>query len=64
MADLQELVRQCQTERRAFIRHGERASPACVELVRRAFAGDHPAWEAIFSQVFTDDIRRLIEAAA
>ena len=64
MSDLQELVRQSQAERIAFIRHGEVASPACVELFRRAFADDRLAWEAIFAQVFPQEIRRYIQAAA
>ena len=62
--DLQALVRQCQAERQAFLRRGERASPACVELVRRAFAGDQAAWTALFSDVFLHDLHRLITAAA
>lgn len=62
--DLQALVRQCQAERQAFLRRGERASPACVELVRRAFAGDQAAWTVLFTEVFSHDLHRLIAAAA
>jgi len=64
MSDLQDLVRQCQIERQAFFQRGERASPACVALFRRAFADDRLAWAAIFTQVFAHEIRRYIQAAA
>lgn len=64
MFDLQALVRQGQAERQAFLRWGERASPACVELVRRAFAGEQAAWAALFTEVFQHDLLRLLEAAA
>ncbi len=64
MSDLQELVRQCLIERQAFFQRGERASPACVALFRRAFARDELAWDAIFTQVFPHEIRRYIQAAA
>jgi hypothetical protein len=64
MSELSELIQRCFAERKAFIEKGEYHSPACVELFRRAFAGDEPAWEAIFTQVFSRDIRRFIQAAA
>ncbi len=63
MADLQELVRQCQAERQAFYRQGERLSPACLALFRRAFAGDQLAWEAIFTQIFHEELHRWVTAA-
>ena len=46
--DLATLRQRCRQEREAFIKRGETSSPACVELFRRAFAGEEAAWEAIF----------------
>ena len=54
MADLATLIQSCRQEREAFIKSGETSSPACIELFRRAFAGEEAAWEAIFRQVFQD----------
>lgn len=58
------LVHQCRQERAAFLKMGVQASPACVELFRRAFAGKEAAWAAIFQQVFQGEIQRWVEAAA
>ena len=62
--DLATLRQRCRQEREAFIKRGETSSPACVELFRRAFAGEEAAWEAIFYQVFQPEIRRWVAAAA
>lgn len=62
--DLATLLQRCRQEREAFLKRGETSSPACVELFRRAFAGEEAAWEAIFRQIFQAEIRRWVEAAA
>jgi DNA-directed RNA polymerase specialized sigma24 family protein len=46
-AQINELIAHCQAERRTYHQTGSPASPACVELFRRAFAGDQDAWAAI-----------------
>lgn len=58
------LIHECRQERATFLKTGEQRSPACVELFRRAFAGDEAAWAAIFQQVFQVEIQRWVEAAA
>jgi hypothetical protein len=63
MPAIQELVTQCLAERHAFRSKGERHSPACIQLLRRAFARDELAWEAVCTQVFKEDVRRFIHAA-
>ncbi|WP_298490249.1 RNA polymerase subunit sigma-70 [uncultured Chloroflexus sp.] len=44
---LDDLVTCCQTERTAFRQTGEQRSPCCMELFRRAFAGDQDAWTEV-----------------
>ena len=56
---LTELFVQCQHERSAYTTVGIAASPACVELVRRAFAGDQAAW-ALLRQLFDPLMRAWI----
>ncbi|MEZ4728293.1 MAG: hypothetical protein R3E79_14260 [Caldilineaceae bacterium] len=63
MSDFPELIQRCLAERHAFRTQGIRHSPACTELFRRAFDQDEMAWEAIFTQVFREDIRRFVTAA-
>ncbi|WP_322493637.1 hypothetical protein [Chloroflexus sp.] len=46
---LAELVNCCQAERSAFRSTGERYSPCCMALFRRACAGDQDAWTEIVS---------------
>jgi len=62
-ANLTQLCSECQRERADFRAGKTRASPACVELVRRAFANDHAAWNAIFDRVFAQEIRQYVQAA-
>ncbi len=61
--NLTQLCTECQRERADFRAGKTKASPACVELFRRAFAGDHGAWNAIFDEVFTQDIKQYVQAA-
>ncbi|MEI7768560.1 MAG: RNA polymerase subunit sigma-70 [Chloroflexales bacterium] len=42
-----EVIRCCEGERNAFLAGGTYTSPCCVELFRRAFAGDQDAWAAV-----------------
>ncbi|PDW03718.1 zf-HC2 domain-containing protein [Candidatus Viridilinea mediisalina] len=44
---LEPVIACCQAERSAFRQTGERHSPCCVQVFRRAFAGDQQAWMAI-----------------
>jgi DNA-directed RNA polymerase specialized sigma24 family protein len=46
-AQIDDLIARCQEERRAYHQTGSPGSPACVELFRRAFAGDQDAWTAV-----------------
>lgn len=46
---LAELVNCCQAERSAFRSTGERHSPCCMAIFRRACAGDQDAWVEIVS---------------
>lgn len=46
---LDQLIASCQHERSTFRTHGETHSPACLEIFRRAFAGDQDAWTAIYT---------------
>lgn len=62
-ADLPELCRACRRERAEFRAGKTRASPACVELFRRAFANDRPAWNAIFGEIFAQEIRHYVQNA-
>jgi DNA-binding TFAR19-related protein (PDSD5 family) len=64
MDDLATLLHACRQEREDFLKRGETSSPACVELFRRAFAGEEAAWDAILRQIFQPEIRRWVEAAA
>ncbi|MBV9790433.1 MAG: sigma-70 family RNA polymerase sigma factor [Chloroflexi bacterium] len=49
----------CQAERRTYYTQGTLDSPACVELFRRAWAGDQEAWAAI-SAIFEPLMRAWI----
>jgi hypothetical protein len=60
--NLTQLCGECQGERADFRAGKTRVSPACVELFRRAFANDQAAWNAIFDQVFAQDIRQYVQA--
>lgn len=42
-----EVLSHCQHERTVYRQEQVTASPACVELFRRAFAGDQEAWAAV-----------------
>lgn len=44
---LDDLVTCCQSERTVFRQTGEQRSPCCMELFRRAFAGDQDAWTEV-----------------
>lgn len=44
---LEPIIACCQAERSTFRQAGERRSPCCVQIFRRAFAGDQQAWMAI-----------------
>ncbi len=44
---MDELIQRCREERAAYLTEGDLRSPACVELFRRAFAGNQDAWSAI-----------------
>jgi len=44
---LADIVARCGGERRAFYTQQVQVSPACVEMVRRAFANDQQAWAAV-----------------
>lgn len=48
-SSLQEVIAACQHERSLFRSHAEDTSPACIEVFRRAFAGDQDAWTAIYT---------------
>ena len=61
--NLAELYTEGKRERADFRAGRTKASPACVELFRRAFANEHEAWNAIFDNVFAQDIRQYVQAA-
>ncbi len=63
MSDLDQLCKQATRERADFRAGKTTTSPACVELFRRAFANDPPAWEVIFGEVFAQDIKQYVQAA-
>lgn len=50
---------QCQHERSTYRTAGITVSPACVELIRRAFAGDQAAW-ALVQHLFVPLMRAWI----
>lgn len=54
-----ELISACQHERSVFYATGSGASPACVALFARAFAGDQAAWGAAYS-LFDAQIRAWV----
>ena len=60
--NLTQLCSECQRERADFRAGKTRVSPACVELFRRAIANDHAAWNAIFDQVFAQEIHQYVQA--
>lgn len=62
-ADLPHLCNECRRERADFRAGKTRASPACVELFRRAFANDRLAWNAIFGEIFAQEIRQYVRNA-
>ena len=45
---IERVATRCQQERTAYRQRGDAASPACVELLRAAFAGDQAAWGVVF----------------
>ncbi len=57
---LADLVRCCQRERDSFSKSGERSSPCCMNLLRRAFAGDQDAWYHVI-EIFQPLIRQWIQ---
>ncbi|MFN8492364.1 MAG: hypothetical protein U0350_32485 [Caldilineaceae bacterium] len=61
--NLAQLCTECKRERADFRAGRTKASPACVELFRRAFAQDTAAWNAIFGDVFAQDIKQFVQAA-
>lgn len=56
---LPDLFEECQRERRRYSASGVDAAPACVELTRRALAGDQTAW-ALFQTLFIALMRAWI----
>lgn len=54
-----ELIRMSQRERVYYGQTGNKSSPACVELFRRAFNGDEDAWSGIY-RTFGLLVRRWI----
>lgn len=59
---LAELVNCCQAERSAFRSTGERHSPCCMALFRRACAGDQDAWTeivSIFQRLLCDWVNKV-----
>jgi len=54
-----DIINECQRERKIFREKGIQASPACVELFRRAFNSDQSAWEGI-NENFAPLIRNWI----
>ena len=57
---LADLVRCCQRERDSFSKSGERSSPCCMNLLRRAFADDQDAWYHVI-EIFQPLIRQWIQ---
>ncbi len=58
---LDEVIHCCQVERQVFHTTGERISPCCTELFRRAFGGNQDAWEAV-DTIFHRLIHRWIRS--
>ncbi len=57
---LADLARCCQRERDSFSKSGERSSPCCMNLFRRAFAGDQDAWYHVI-EIFQPLVRQWIQ---
>lgn len=55
---LEEVTDMCQEERAAYRSTRNSLSPACVEIFRRAFAGDQVAW-AVIDATYKPMIRRI-----
>jgi len=55
-----DLARCCQREREAFSQSGERSSPCCMNLLRKAFADDQDAWYHVI-EIFQPLIRQWIQ---
>lgn len=55
---LEEVTDMCQEERAAYRSTGNPFSPACVEIFRRAFAGDEGAW-VVIDATYKPMIRRI-----
>jgi hypothetical protein len=60
--NLDALSRCCEQERQRFYYHGVRESPCCMDLFRRAFGGDHAAWDAVW-QVFRPQMQKWVSKA-
>lgn len=54
-----EVLSRCQHERTRYRQEDVTSSPACVELFRRAFAGDQEAWTAVHT-AFAPLVRRWV----
>lgn len=46
-SSLDAMIACCYEERSAFRHSGQRSSPCCIQIFRRAFAGDQLAWAAV-----------------
>ncbi len=57
---LADLAHCCQRERVSFSESGERSSPCCMNLLRKAFADDQDAWYYVV-EIFQPLIRRWIQ---
>ncbi|MEZ4864349.1 MAG: carboxypeptidase-like regulatory domain-containing protein [Caldilineaceae bacterium] len=62
MASVTQLCAECRQERQRFAAHGERHSPGCSGLWRRACAKDEEAWRC-FQSIFEPWLARLCNAA-
>jgi DNA-directed RNA polymerase specialized sigma24 family protein len=58
---LAEVIAQCQRERNAYRQHGTTVSHGCIEVFRRAFAGDQDAWTYVHT-LFTPYVLRWARA--
>lgn len=58
-AMLNDLISQCENERRAYRSDEDVPSPACIQLFRYAFAGEEDAWTAV-DQLFRQYVRKWV----
>lgn len=56
---LTDIICRCEQERDLFRRHALPSSPGCLELFRRAFAGNQDAWTALW-RIFEPQMRAQI----